>query len=53
MATIVISIDIPEGGFDTDEDVIEFRDRTGETVCSLIRLIGFDKAVSAEVEYAD
>jgi hypothetical protein len=53
MTTIVITIDIPEDGFDTDEDVIEFRDRTGEAVCSLVRLIGFDKAVNAEVEYAD
>jgi hypothetical protein len=51
--SILIAIEIPGDGFDTDEDVVEYRDILGAVICDQARLFGFDKAVTAKVQYED
>lgn len=53
MTTIVITVDIPEHRFESDEQAILYRDKIGEATCALMNLIGTDKGVLAQIEYRD
>jgi hypothetical protein len=53
MATIVITVDVPDFPFGSDEEQITYRDQLAEYLCSSANLIGCGKSVNATIDYLD